>query len=291
MIPKLEIKFDLRSTKEEEDAFKKVTQSESFINAKSFRDEVGLLCKFLRNDELHISYQRIGYIFGETSHCTMMQHQKFLKASLCDGRPPSLNDDEIENVTNFVKRLHTESKVFPTYNDVQEYIFSRFRKSLLPDTVKHLFRTKLHNEFHSVLGEPREQKRIDAKLTDIEQNLYLLSQEINGIPSAFIFNLGEVGYEEFADAHEITVIVPANYHKATAPYPTNRRKRTSSLVCISMNGLECNPQFTVQRTTVDDELYKYVPMEKIQIVNTKNFFITTKSFLLWFQKVFLLFFA
>lgn len=287
MIPKLEIKFDLNGTKEEEDAFKKAISQENFINAKSFRDQIGLLCQFLRNDELHISYQRIGYVFGETSHCAMMQHKKFLKGSLCDGRPPCLNDDEIENVKNFVKKLHTESKVFPTYNDVQEYIFSRFRKSLLPDTVRHLFRIKLQDEFHTVPGEPMEQKRIDAKLANIEQNLNLLSQEIIGIPSGFIFNLDEVGYEEFADAHEITVIVPANYQKATAPYPVNRRKRTSALVCISMNGLECNPQFTVQRTTVDDELYRYVPIEKIQIVNTKNGFITTKSFLLWLQKVFL----
>ena len=40
-------------------------ESEEFKNAVSFTKQVGMLCKFLRTDTIHVSFERIGKIFGK----------------------------------------------------------------------------------------------------------------------------------------------------------------------------------------------------------------------------------
>lgn len=112
--------------------------------------------------------------------------------------------------------------------------------------------------------------RVLVSLSEIEDNLYNLNQKITGVPPRFIFNLDEVGNEEFADSQEIKVIVLFNYRGNSAPYPIKRRERNSVLVCISANGFDCVPQIKVKRSTIENELYEFIPKDKIQVVNTKK---------------------
>lgn len=69
---------------------------------------------------------------------------------------------------------------------------------------------------------------------------------------------------------DVKVIVPKKYQGNSAPYGVNRRKRNSVLVCISADGLDCIPQITIRRSTIENEIYEYIPKEKVQIVNTKK---------------------
>ena len=89
---------------------------------------------------------------------------------------------------------------------------------MLPDTTRHIIRNNFNKLFKIVDAKPMDISRVLVSLSDVEDNLYNLNQKITGLPPLFIFNLDDVGYEEFADSHEIKVIVPFNYRGNSAPY-------------------------------------------------------------------------
>ena len=129
---------------------------------------------------------------------------------------------------------------------------------------------------------------MEATIIDIENNLKELKEKIELIPFPFIFNLGEMGEQQNADALEKSVIVPASYEFITAPYAVSRTgKRASVLTCISLNGIMCQLQYAVPRLIVDSEIFHYIPSSSIQMGHTKNGFINTKFFIFWFKTFFL----
>lgn len=166
-------------------------------------------------------------------------------------------------------------------------LFLKISKNIYYPILRNIIRNNLANDFRTVTGKSMDYNRLIVDLKDIEQNLYDLNQKIMGVPTGFLFNLDEIGCEEFADAQDVKVIVPKKYRGNSAPYGVNRRKRNSVLVCISADGLDCIPQITIRRATIENEIYEYIPKDKVQIVNTKKGFITTKSFLLWLNEIFL----
>lgn len=289
MIQRIEIKNKFEGTEKEMKAFNDAINDENYIKAQTFRNQVGILCKYLRNDEVFVSYDRIGQIFEETGHCVMDQHHKFNRGYNPDGRPPTLTADQIEEISNYIKEEHLQNnyQIFPTYYDIYDFVRKKFNKNMYIDTLRHIIRDKLGHLFKSVIGVGMEQNRLQVKLEDIENNTNELKRKIEGVPTRFVFNLDEVGYEEFCDSHEIYVIVPSDYKQATAPYAINRRKRTSVLVCISCDNFEIIPQFTVTRSTLDSEIYKYIPASQIQVINTKKGYISGFSFQIWFSEIFL----
>lgn len=55
------------------------------------------------------------------------------------------------------------------------------------------------------------------KLDNIENNINLFSEEITDIPLQFIFNLDEMGVQEWDDTGTKHLIVPSNYNLNSAP--------------------------------------------------------------------------
>ena len=289
LIGRIEIKNEFDGTEEEKSAFNSAINDPEYINADSFRSQIGTICKYVRTETINVSFERIGKVFDETGHCVMIQYNKFNRGPTLDGRPAKLNDGQIALVKNYIDGFITENGhlKFPTYNDVADFISEKLNKYLIPDTLRHIIRNNFSNDFKTVTGKAMEFNRLNVELSDIEKNLYDLNEKIRGVPTRFLFNLDEIGCEEFADSQDIKVIVPKKYRGNCAPYGINRRKRNSVLVCISADGFDCIPQITIRRSTIENEIYKYIPKEKVQIVNTKKGFITTKSFLLWLNSIFL----
>ena len=78
-------------------------------------------------------------------------------------------------------------------------------------------------------------------------------------------------------------IVPIHYKYSTAPYPVSRtEKHATYLACINLNGLICPPQYVVQRSTIDSELYNFLDPDSIQIVNSESGFVNSQSLTNWF---------
>lgn len=129
---------------------------------------------------------------------------------------------------------------------------------------------------------------MESNIEDIEENLNKLKQLIDDTPARFIFNLDEVGHNDFSDAEEKRVIVPFDYEAWVAPYAVARKgKRSSCLVCISPYGIFGKPQIVVSRVTFDSNMYQYIPYDAFQIVHTKSGFVNSDSFLHYMQTIFL----
>ena len=64
-------------------------------------------------------------------------------------------------------------------------------------------------------------------------------------------------------------------------------KHSSVLACISPCGIAAKPLFTVQRATVDSELYRTIPYHSIEVVSTDSGFLNTSSFKHWMECIFI----
>lgn len=220
-LPPLEIVGPFNGTDEEFKQFTIAICSPNFKNAKTFCEQVGALCSYLRNGTFKVSYRKIGEVFHKDKSSIRDQHMNFLRGDVPDGRPPMLHESELEQIYNEIIRLHSNASypIYPSYKDVDTFIQSKFGIILLPDTLRHIFRDKFQDYFKSCLGKPMEDKRLYASINDIEQNLNNLGQIIRGIPIEFVFNCDEMGEQTWADAQTQTLIVPIGFPYEYAPYP------------------------------------------------------------------------
>ncbi|KAK8881783.1 hypothetical protein M9Y10_044419 [Tritrichomonas musculus] len=108
------------------------------------------------------------------------------------------------------------------------------------NTLRNLLRTKTIEEFKTCVAVPLDQDRYFATLEDIEDNLKLSKEEVEDVPSNFVFNIDEVGHSEYADSYQKIVIVPKACQSKTVPYPLQKKsKHASCIVCISPVGIVC----------------------------------------------------
>lgn len=93
---------------------------------------------------------------------------------------------------------------------------------------------------------------IEKYYNDFEQ---LLESRI--IPSAFIFNIDEVGFAEWSDSAHISVVVPADAKEDEIKVPIDcQGKQASFLAGISANSDTLTPAITVPRKTIETELFE-----------------------------------
>ena len=60
MIPALSIIQNFQGSPIEQHAYQLAIEHEDFRSARTFCEQIGILCNFLRNDRINVSYQRIG---------------------------------------------------------------------------------------------------------------------------------------------------------------------------------------------------------------------------------------
>lgn len=83
-IRRIEMKNEFIVTEEEMSAFKSAIDDPNYINADTFRSQIGTICKYVRTDTLNVSFDRIGRVFDEPGHCVMMQYNKFNRGLTLD---------------------------------------------------------------------------------------------------------------------------------------------------------------------------------------------------------------
>lgn len=277
-------------TDEEKAAFNFAINQMDYIMAESFCEQIGVLCSHLRNPPLKVSYERIGKLFDESRHLIWDMEKNYIRGPGVDGRPCTLNDNELNILRGLINQLlyNPAFRIYPTFAEISDLIYTNFKKYISQDTLRHLFYTKFSDDYKTCIGVPMDKDRVEASLIDIETNLMQLSQKVSGVPAPFVFNVDEMGQSDFADAHETVVIVPKNFSKPRAEYSVDRSIKTATcLACINLNGIGCKPQYTVQRKTIETDLYDHLPYESLQVVHTDSGYVNTQSFLFWMNTCFL----
>lgn len=97
---------------------------------------------------------------------------------------------------------------------------------------------------------------MEVQLNDIEENLNSLAEETTDVPLPFVFNLDEMGAQDWADACKKRVIVPSGYKLNSAPYGVERGDKP-----ISFNMLHITRRIgwkTSICSPKDTRRYKYI---------------------------------
>lgn len=101
---------DFEGTEEEVEAFYFATNQEEFIYANKFCKQIGILFSYLITEYLNVSYGRIGNLFGKSRSNIYDQYKNYIKGEGINGRPPSLTDEEMESLVQYIQSLHTNAE-------------------------------------------------------------------------------------------------------------------------------------------------------------------------------------
>ena len=109
--PPLQIVKDFNGTQDEIDAFHQMLNSEEYINSATFRDQIGVMCNYLRNDKVRVSFQRIGDLFDNQKASIRQQLTKYKRGSVGLGRTPELSKVQRFIISQEIHKFH-EKKTF-----------------------------------------------------------------------------------------------------------------------------------------------------------------------------------
>lgn len=273
-------------TVEERIAYENMIESEEWQQCTSFREQCRVIKQYLYNGRVMASLGRLGAMFGG-KHCVEKQFRKIDRddnGGASVGRPTLLTEEELNQTTAKISELHLEHH-FPTFNEIAVIIEEETGKTLSNNQVRGIVYN--HTDFTTATGIAMEEARLESKEEEIDAYYDLLIEELEGVDSKFLFNLDEVGQEEFGDAQEVTVVVPRSVTAGKVPIGFKRDKRYTGLVCIAPDGDNPPPLMIVTRKTIDSDIFHYIPKSCFDLAYQENGFMTKIIFKKWLESVFI----
>ena len=106
-------------SKEEEEVFNTVIESEEFKNADTFRSQISILAQNFLKAKGIIPFARIANSFNKSRQSIRNQYLKSLKPKKMNGRPPTLSKSEINIISEYIKKYHTNQSCvyFPSFSE------------------------------------------------------------------------------------------------------------------------------------------------------------------------------
>jgi hypothetical protein len=239
----------------------------------------------LHSDGLTIPFSEIGTIFG-VSKATVIKHsQRSLSERQRIGRAFSVDGVVWQQFKELVFQRF-ENQCAMTSNDALDFFSAQFDVHLLPNTLWK--KISVDHELPVVRGVPMEKERLECDLDEIRAHFELLDRNVTGAPAAFVFNLDESGFQDWADRLERMVIVPSACQTDKVGIPIDRyTKRSSLLVGIATDGTFLKPMLILPRKTIEKELLEQGINDGVgKLIYQENGFITGGLFREWCAEVF-----
>jgi hypothetical protein len=160
-------------------------------------------------------------------------------------------------------------------------IYTKHQLLILPDTLRHCIRKAA--SVKTVRGVPADESRCLVTANQIREHFRQLSLELQDVPAHFVFNVDESGFQDFVDAREMPVIVPAAFFRDWVSIPAKRsEKRATMVTAVSSDGGSLRPLVIVQRETDEvDSIESGFTREKVLIVHRERGFIDRNLFGEW----------
>jgi hypothetical protein len=104
-------------------------------------------------------------------------------------------------------------------------------------------------------GIPMEDRRTEVTSEEISDFFRRAIEIIDGVPSHFMLNMGEMGHRDWADRAEQMCVVPSTYESDHVYPPVSRAgKRIMLMACIAADGSAITSEIIIPRKTIDDDL-------------------------------------
>ena len=266
----------------EANLFDQCIHSQEYLSATCFRDQIGILCSYLRNEKCHVSFQRIGLLYGKNSYSIKYQFDKYVGEVKSNGRPPTLDQNELKILKDEIERILNDDDN-PTYDYLTNFINEETHKNISQKELRSIIFYNFKDLYKGVPGIPLDENRKDCSEAEIDQYYDILENALPNVNQSFCFNVDEVGYQEFADAMEVTVLVRADYTKPTCCYSVDRNfKRATAIHAICTDGEYIQPWIIVSRKTLEKSIDDLLPLSRFHVVSQSNGYVNQKIFDDWF---------
>jgi hypothetical protein len=140
-----------------------------------------------------------------------------------------------------------------TFTRLIWFVYREYAIDISPDTLRRSL--ALDHRVKICSGVPMEMQRVHVTVEALMEYFSTLPKAIDDLPTAFIWNMDEIGHSDWADAHADTMFVPSDFESDSVPIPLNRTGERITLVgCICLDGSFTKPMVVIPRHTVDNDL-------------------------------------
>lgn len=170
-----------------------------------------------------------------------------------NGRPTLLSPEYEEELLLYIY-LRAECHKPCTKKDIRNYIWEQFKITVSP-TWYNNFIKRHQNKIAKTIAYPQEKDRIKLPANSCFKHISNLKKYVAGLPTELVFNLDEVGQQEWANKKTKKVVVPSFLKNARIEYCVERAEKKISLITtISMAGDVLTPLMITSRKTLDEEV-------------------------------------
>jgi hypothetical protein len=242
----------------------------------------------LRDEKFPTPWRIIGQLFGVSKGAIRSYYQRALSNRMTGmaGRPSILTEEEQQWLSLLIQERFAQQSPI-TCSEILNEIELEFGKFILPNTLFHMIARA--SWCKTVHGIPMEASRVQCSEEAINDYFSMLETCLSDAPCAVIYNVDEVGFDEWVDATRSAVVVPSDYPADTIPFPVRRvNSRASMIACISAAGRALKPVVVLPRKTAECEFFEcgFTP-DEVSLVWQENGFCTAKLFEEWCFTVFL----
>ena len=273
--------------------FVMASEHDDFHRASSEREQVHLLAHWAQmQSRTRISLQDIAD-FLNVGKGTVAWHltKPFEFGERCEplpsGRPTVIPCNVLQQLTEYIVEAFNLHGPL-TYEDIRERLSTEFDIQVQIDTLRKFLRRS--SDFKVVQGIPMEDNRLFCSPEKIDEYFKKLEEVIavGMIPSSFIMNLDEAGFDSYVDARRIKRVVPSSFQQTQVPTPVSRQeKRATLLAAICADGHCLRPMLILQRDTIERELLDLGYNEQVVIYGrSETGFMNSELFLQWAERSF-----
>ena len=273
--------------------FAKCAEHDDFHRTTSEREQVHLLFQWSQMQSItQISLQDIADFLG-VNKGTIAWHlsKPFHPGQPCEplrgGRPSVIPDEVLQQLARYIQDAF-DIHVPVTYEDLRDHLLTEFELQIQSDTLRKFVRRS--PLFRVVRGIPMEDSRLFSSPQKIDEYFDRISEviEVGTIPSAFIINLDEAGFDSYVDARKIKRVVPASFLEREIPTPVSRQeKRATLLAAVCADGYCLRPMVVLQRGTVERELLDLGYTDQVVAYgHSETGFMNSSLFLQWAERSF-----
>jgi hypothetical protein len=132
-----------------------------------------------------------------------------------------------------------------------------------------------------------EESRLAVSPNDTEACFHRLVAILDGTSAYFVFNVDEMGHQEWADRAEKTCYGPSEHSGDETPFSVPRSgKRIALVSCIGPDGSFLKPLVAIHRKTIDTDIaLTGLAHENVAIYSQPKGFIDRSIFWAWFEEV------
>ena len=169
------------------------------------------------------------------------------------GRPKKLNYDQEDELLTLIDLYASQNRPV-SIKFLRQYIFEQFNIDISPSWHRR-FIERNSTRIRMDVATPQEDKRLNLPIEYAEKHIQNLIDYLKDIPTELIFNVDEVGHQQWADRKKKKVVVSQTLPKNEVYYSIKRNeKRVSIVAAISMAGDTLVPMIISHRKTIDKEL-------------------------------------